>query len=264
MKPLYMPLLKALGVLLLVSFSTWAANKLIDFPVWLVISIGVVVAMLTGFIDVQKNMTLKSYFRAINVWFNDAVYLYELDIRIAAGSNIDVALLREMIEREYATRAKLGVMGSNYLQLKLLEPARTVEIKIQPDVSQIAYLQDEGEADISETKIISIDLVDPVEFHYRKSDVDSVRNTLDALRDLAHDIVRVSGGQAPYFTVTVNRAAKGVPLRHPQGPGPSGVIQDNSSVRIRRDEKALQLQSRNPSSLVQHLTENLADLEPVA
>lgn len=87
---------------------------------------------------------------------------------------------------------------------------------------------------------------------------------MDALRDLANDVARVSGGEAPYFTVTANRATKGMPLKHPQAPGPSGIIQDNTNVRIRRDEKALQLQSKNPSSLVQHLTENLADLEPVA
>ena len=133
---------------------------------------------------------------------------------------------------------------------------------MQPDASQIAYEYD-NEEESGEARIISIDLVDPVELHYRKSDSQSVRDTFDALRDLAHDIMRASGGEAPYFTVTINRAAKGSPLKHPRGPGPGGMAQDTSNVRIRRDSMALQLQSKSASSIVKHLTENIADLEPV-
>jgi len=265
MKALFTPLLRAIVVALLVVGVFWVLKKTIDIPGWLNIAFGIISLILTGVIGIQREMGLKTYYRAIFAYLTNAQYLYELDIRIIANPHVTIGSLSKLVEERYKTRASLGVRGANYLQVRFIEPPRTVEIRIQPDASQIAFELDDDLENVSADipQVISIDLVDPVELRYRDSDGKVVRDTFNVLQDLANDIARAVGGQPPYFTVTVNRVAKGLRPKHPKGPGPSGLIQDNLNVRIRRDSTALQLQSNSSSSIVKYLTQNLADLEPV-
>lgn len=267
MKALATPLFKAIGVALIVAATFWLLEQAIDVPKWLSISSSIASLILTGVISVQQSMNLGTYFRAIAAYLTNAPYLYELDIRISASSTVNINALVALIEDVYRNRASLGIRGTNYLQIRFLEPPRTVEIRIQPDVAYLAYQADEGVAvdDHYEVpKMISIDLVDPVELRYRDSEGKVVHDTFDVLQDLANDIARIAGGRPPYFTVTINRVRKGVRPKHPSGPGPSGIIQDMPDVRIRRDTKALQLQSSSSSAIVKHLTQEIAALEPVA
>lgn len=265
MKALLIPLAKMLGIVLIFASVLWLLDEALNAPTWLKIFSSAVSVILVGIVGVQQNKTLLTYYHAVVAYLTNAPFLYELDTRITSSGEVGINTFITLLEDRYKNQATLGVRGANYLQIKLLEPPRTIEIKIQPDVSALAYQADDDIEDgpLSNAKIISIDFVDPVELRYRDVDGKTVYDTFNVLQDIANDIARVSKGQPPYFTVTINRVKKGVRPRHPEGPGPSGTVQDTADVRIRRDTKALQLQSSSSSAIVRHLTQGIAELEPI-